>query len=162
MMAMRILVVSDSHGSNAELIQAMDKMEKPDIILHLGDNIEDGEEISKIFGIETHIVRGNGDYDHNYPYDKLVKIAGKNIFMTHGHRWNVKMGFMSLYYKGLELGADLILYGHTHVPINTEEKGISIMNPGSPSLPRQRDKVKTLGLIEIKENQIKTDIIKLP
>lgn len=162
MMAMRILVVSDTHGRQSELIDAMDKMEKPDIILHLGDNIEDGEQLSKIFGVETHIVRGNGDYDHNYPYDKLVELGGKNIFMTHGHRWNVKMGFVSLYYRGLELGADLILYGHTHVPINIVEKGILIMNPGSPSLPRQAERIKTFGLIEIENNQIKTDIIKLP
>ena len=33
----------------------------------------------------------------------------------------------------MELGVDMILFGHTHIPIDIEEDGIKIMNPGSPS-----------------------------
>lgn len=157
---MRILVVSDTHRRQIDLIDRLIELQKPDLILHLGDNVEDGENISKIFGIETLIVKGNGDLHSDYPYDRIVDVEGKRIFMTHGHRYSVKMGFMSLYYKGLEVGADIVLYGHTHVPVNVNEKGIIIMNPGSPSLPRQKQKTKTMGLIEI-NGDITSEIIEL-
>lgn len=157
---MRIVVISDTHGSQVDLIDKMTTLQKPDLILHLGDNVEDGENISKIFGIETLIVKGNGDYNADYPYDRIVDVAGKRIFMTHGHRYSVKNGHMSLYYKGLETDADVVLYGHTHVPLNLDENGIIIMNPGSPSLPRQQERIKTIGLIEINE-KITTKIIKI-
>ena len=158
---MRIIVVSDTHRIEDEIIEAIGEMEKPDLILHLGDNVEDGENLGKIFGVETHIVKGNCDLNPDYPNDRIVDIGAKKIFMTHGHRHGVKSGFMSLYYKGLEVGADIVLYGHTHVPINVKEKGLIIMNPGSPSLPRQEPRIKTFGLIEIEGEEIKTKIIEI-
>lgn len=156
---MRILVISDTHRNIDSLTSVMED-QKPDLVLHLGDNVEDGEMISKIYGLETIIVRGNGDFNQDYPYDRVLDLAGKRIFMTHGHRYSVRNGHMSLHYKGLETGADIVLYGHTHIPVNLREKDLIIMNPGSPSLPRQWERVKTVGLIEINEN-ISSQIIEL-
>lgn len=155
---MRIIVISDTHRQQKELIEKLRELDKADLILHLGDNVEDGENLAKIFGVETLIVRGNGDFDPEYPYDRLIDVEGRRIFMTHGHRYNARSGFMSLYYKGLENQADIVLYGHTHIPVNVNEKGIIIMNPGSPSLPRQIERIETFGLIEINDD-IKTEII---
>lgn len=160
MINMRIIVISDTHRQQIDLIHSLIDLQKPDVILHLGDNVEDGENLSKIFGIETIIVKGNGDFNSDYPYDRILDLAGKRIFMTHGHRYNVKNSYMSLYYKGLEVKADMVLYGHTHVPLNVNEKGMIIMNPGSPSLPRQMERIKTIGLIEINK-EITTEIIKI-
>lgn len=157
---MRIIVLSDTHRQRMGFIGEMIELEKPGLVLHLGDNVEDGEDIFRSFGIKTLIVRGNGDLDFDYPYDRIVNIEGKRIFMTHGHKYNVKKDFMNLYNKGVDVEADIVLYGHTHVPVNTEENGIIIMNPGSPSMPRQRQRIKTIGLIEINE-RIETKIIEL-
>lgn len=157
---MRIMVISDTHRHNLDLMEKTIEIQKPDLILHLGDNVEDGEYLSQESGIKTIIVRGNGDYNPDYPFDRVVDVGGKRIFMTHGHRYSVKDGFMSLYYKGLEVEADVVLYGHTHVPVNVKEKDITIMNPGSPSIPRQREKIETAGLIEI-NGDIRTEIINL-
>lgn len=156
---MRILVISDTHRNIDSLTSVMED-QKPDLILHLGDNVEDGEMISRIYGLETIIVRGNGDFNQDYPNDRVLDLAGKRIFMTHGHRYSVRNGHMSLYYKSLETGADIVLYGHTHIPVNLREKDLIIMNPGSPSLPRQWERVKTVGLIEINGN-ISSQIIEL-
>ena len=157
---MRILVISDTHRHNLDLIEDIIELQKPDRILHLGDNVDDGEYLSEKSGIETIIVRGNGDYDSDYPFDKLIDLGGKRIFMTHGHRYSVGDGFMSLYYKGLEVEADVVVYGHTHVPVNVREKDIIIMNPGSPSIPRQRQRIETVGIIEI-NGHIRSKIIEL-
>lgn len=158
---MRIAVVSDTHGNNKEIIEKLSEMEKPDILFHLGDYITDGVKISKTFGLEAIIVKGNGDYFNiEYKEDEFIEIAGKKIFLTHGHKYGVNSGIQNLYYKGLELGADIVLFGHIHIPVIEKIEDMIIMNPGSPSLPRSAEKIKTFGIIEIEE-KIETKIIKI-
>lgn len=157
---MKIIVVSDTHGDNKDVIEKIMELGKPDVLIHLGDYVEDGIKISKAFGVETIIVRGNGDYGSAYKDDELIELEGKKLFITHGHKYNVRNTIANLYYRGLELGADIILFGHTHVPVNVKEDGIIILNPGSPSLPRGINRKKTFGLIEI-EDTINTKIIEI-
>lgn len=158
---MRIFVVSDSHGNIEDFLNKIFTMERPDLIIHLGDYVDDGLKIAESTGVETIIVKGNGDYFHkDYNEDELVDIKGKKIFMTHGHNYNVRYGVNRLFYKGKELNADLVLFGHTHVPVVIEEDNIIIMNPGSSSLPRTYDREKTFALLEI-EKDIRIEIIKI-
>lgn len=149
---MKIFVVSDTHGSIEDFLRAIETMEKPDLIIHLGDYVDDGLKIEKIMGIRTIIVKGNCDYFHRgYDEDKLIVLNDKKIFITHGHNYNVRYGVNNLSYKGQEVDADLILFGHTHIPIIIEDKDRMIMNPGSPTQPRNYDGKKTFGIIEICE-----------
>ncbi|NLY45909.1 MAG: metallophosphoesterase [Tissierella sp.] len=157
---MRIAVISDTHGMNKDVIEALASIDKPDMLIHLGDYVDDGEKISKILGIPVTIVKGNGDPHSNYNEDELIEIDGKKLFLTHGHRHNVVRNLDTLYYKALEMGADLALFGHTHVPVNLVYDDIIIMNPGSPSLPRSDSFTKTFGLIDIGE-KINTEIRKI-
>lgn len=157
---MRIIVLSDTHGYINNVVDKMMTMDKPDLIIHLGDNARDGEKISQELGIESIVVKGNCDLDSIYNEDELIEIKGKKIFLTHGHKYDVNGGLNRIYYKGLEIGADIILFGHTHIPINIKEDNLIIMNPGSPTNPRKADKIPTFGLIDIKENII-TSIIEI-
>ena len=59
---MRILVISDTHGKVDEALKLIKNMEKPDLIIHLGDYVEDGEYIERETGIKVELVRGNGDF----------------------------------------------------------------------------------------------------
>ncbi len=112
-------------------------------------------------GIKTIIVRGNGDYGHTeYNEDEIIEFKGKKFLLTHGHKYNVQNGITNLYYKGLELGANIVLFGHTHIPIIEKIENMIIMNPGSPSLPRDVIKTKTFGIINI-GNTIDTKIIQI-
>lgn len=158
---MRIIVVSDTHGNNGPFLEKAITMEKPDMIFHLGDFVADAKKISKIMEIEYIAVKGNGDYaimDVNE--DELLEINGKKIFLTHGHRYNVHYDTHDLYKKGLELGADLVLFGHTHMAIIEKKKDLIIMNPGSPSSPRSLDRKRTFGLITIGE-EIEIELISI-
>jgi len=147
---MRIFVVSDTHGSTMEVINKMQTMEKPDLIIHLGDYVEDGVKIEEELEIETIIVKGNGDYFHpEFKEDEILTIEGRRIFLTHGHKYNVSYGEDNLLYRGEELNADIILFGHTHVPLLFKESDIIVMNPGSPSMPRGYNKKKSFGILEI-------------
>lgn len=149
---MKIFVVSDTHGSIREFIEKVNSMEKPGLIIHLGDYVEDGVKIEEAMGIKTVIVKGNGDYFHSdYDEDDILTIGDKKIFITHGHKYNVRYSIDNLFYKAKEVDADLVLFGHTHVPILLQEYGIMVMNPGSASMPRGFNRKKTFGIIEIKE-----------
>ena len=157
---MRIAVISDTHGNNKDIIEALVSMDKPDMLIHLGDYVADGEKISKVLGIPITIVKGNGDHGSNYNEYEILEINGKRLFLTHGHRDNVVRNLDNLYYKALERGADIALYGHTHVPVNIVHEDIIIMNPGSASLPRGGSATKTFGIIVIGE-KIETEILNI-
>ena len=158
---MKIIVVSDTHGNNGSFLETAMAMEKPDLLIHLGDYISDAKKISKIMKVDYITVKGNGDYGiMDFNEDELLEINGKKIFLTHGHRYNVSYNLENIYHKGLELGADLILFGHTHVPIIEKTKELIIMNPGSPSTPRTIDRKRTFGLITIGED-IKVELIEI-
>lgn len=158
---MRIIVVSDTHGNNGPFLEKAITMEKPDMIFHLGDFVADAKQISKIMEIEYIAVKGNGDYGiMDVNEDELIQINGKKIFLTHGHRYNVHYDTNELYIKGLELGADLVLFGHTHMAIIEKMDKLIIMNPGSPSSPRSLDKKGTFGLITIGE-EIEIELISI-
>jgi hypothetical protein len=146
---MRIAVISDTHGEIDLVVRKLISIKDVDLILHLGDYSKDAEKISKKLSVKSVIVKGNGDFGTLYNEDELVGIKGKNIFLTHGHRYGVHRNLNNLYYRGLELEADIILYGHTHVPLVLEENGITIMNPGSPTNPRSLDGKLTFGIIDI-------------
>lgn len=159
---MKFLAISDTHGDVDKVVKFIKNniKEKIEGIFFLGDYVEDGEIISKELDINTYIVAGNGDFHSDYPDDLLLNINQKKILLTHGHRYKLGYDLTTLFFRGLELSADLILYGHTHVPLITREEDILIINPGSPSYPRSINKDKTIALIDI-ENKITAEIISI-
>lgn len=156
---LRIFVVSDTHGRINLFVNYAKTLEKPDLIIHLGDNVEDAYEIEKEMNVETIVVKGNCDFVSNaIDSEKLLIIEDKRIFITHGHRYNVKYDVSAILHRAKEVNADLVLFGHTHSPfIENEKYDIIIMNPGSPTLPRGLNNY-SFGIIEVGE-KIETKII---
>jgi len=132
---MRILVCSDSHGSARNIMLAVDQQPKADAYVFLGDGVRDAECL--LFRNITaaprpaYILRGNCDGAASYPLYETFQLAGKTIFCTHGHCDQVKFGLDVLLYRAEEHGADVCLFGHTHVPYIGYEAGIHLFNPGS-------------------------------
>ena len=65
---------------------------------------------------------------------------------------------LKLKYKALEFGANIVLYGHTHIGKIDFKEGIWFINPGSASLPR--DIGKSFAIIYIEEDSIEPNIIR--
>lgn len=151
MQSKRIGITSDTHGDIAGAVKAMKELGDLDFIIHLGDYAEDGMAIEKSLGMEVIGVKGNCDFHSNLPEDRVLSIGDKKVFVTHGHRYDVKWNYHKLFYKGLEVEADVVLFGHTHVATRFVEEGILVMNPGSSSHPRGHHE-KTYGLLEIGES----------
>ena len=145
---MLIAVISDSHGNKDSINKIKKKISNADVLLFLGDGENDLAEITNDFTGEVFAVRGNCDITGKYPEEQILEIQGKKIFICHGHRYNVKYGYNSIYYRGKEIGADIVLFGHSHIPIIEEYNGIILMNPGSISQGMGRLN-KTLGYIDL-------------
>ena len=62
---------------------------------------------------------------------ELFSLSKTTIFMTHGHNYSVKNNLHALYGAARSLGADLVLYGHTHVAHFEFISGMYVLNPGA-------------------------------
>ena len=129
----KALVISDVHGRTSAVHSIMEQNTQIDIIIFLGDGRDSLYHIESFYPNKTfYCVLGNCDFCAGSDED-FITIAGKNIFLTHGHKYNVKSDreLYSLKKRGALLGADIILFGHTHIPHISEEDGIYFMNPGA-------------------------------
>ncbi len=154
---MRYVIASDIHGSEsccAELLGAYER-EGADRLLLLGDilyhgprnDLPDGYSPRGVVGLlnayndRIFCVRGNCDSEVDqmlleFPIMAeyaLLECCGRTVFMTHGHR------FSDTSLPNLKAG-DILLFGHTHVPMCAEREGIYCLNPGSVSIPKSESK----------------------
>lgn len=132
---MRILVFSDSHAGMRFMRKCVEIM-KPDAMVHLGDYYDDGETLAETFpGIPMHQVAGNCDKFRSPIHARewlCYDLGGVRAYMTHGHRERVKSGIGGLVAEARRNGAQIALYGHTHIPdCHQESDGLWVLNPGS-------------------------------
>lgn len=128
---MKIAVFSDTHKklSGAERVISE---EKPDLILHLGDHIKDAYRLAELFpDIPLECVPGNCDYAPAESETKIITVEGLTLMLTHGHNYRVKYETQSLLNAAYFQGADMVLYGHTHRPVNDRVEGLYVVNPGT-------------------------------
>lgn len=146
---MRVLIVSDTHGRHAGLEKALEKAGKIDYLVHLGDT-EGGEFfIEAICHCPAYIVAGNNDFFSELPKEMEIRFGSKKAFMTHGHYYYVSLGPERLIDEGKARGADIVMFGHTHKPYLEEIDGMTILNPGSLSYPRQQGRRGSFIIMEM-------------
>ena len=119
-------------------------LHQPQQVIHLGDMMYDAEEVAKHYPkLPFCLVPGNCDgWGHATPVKKNITLAGKSILLSHGHRWGVKSDYGAAIADARAAGADILLFGHTHVPYcELLEDGLWVMNPGPAR--------SSYGLIEI-------------
>lgn len=155
---MKILVVSDTHGDVNSLLRAVKAQPDAEVIVHCGDGDEQVQLLKDTYKDKMIVgVRGNCDWNSFLPSKETLNILGKKIFITHGHLYNAKFGLYNLMCAAREEGADILLYGHTHIAMNTYEDGLYVMNPGSCG-----GYMASYGILEITEKgDVLTNIVKV-
>ncbi len=130
---MRIIAVSDTHGDKAVLKQIAEKYPDCAAYFYAGDSELMADD--PVFTTYQAVV-GNMDYDQSFPKTLTKDVDGLRVFMTHGHYYNVREMLDDLLAAGRKEGAQLIIYGHTHVALAEQHSGVVVVNPGSISQPR--------------------------
>lgn len=134
---MKILITSDTHGYYSDISNFILENGNIDLILHAGDNTSDAKSISYETGVQCITVKGNNDYfDYSNDNYELIDIKNMRILLTHGHKENVYRTYNNLIAKAKQTGSSIVIFGHTHTYYNNYHDNILLLNPGSPSLPR--------------------------
>lgn len=149
---MRILIVSDTHRRDQNLMQVLKKMGELDMLIHCGD-VEGSEDyIRQEAGCPVHIVSGNNDFFSRLPREEEFMIGNYRVWLTHGHNYYVSVDGETIREQALARGADIVMYGHTHRPrIDLARKpgDVTAINPGSISYPRQEGRRPSYILMEL-------------
>lgn len=116
---------------------------------------------SLINEIPMRYIRGNTDFYNDVSSEKLITIEDKRIFMTHGHKYSVKRDEKKVIKKGFSKKADIILFGHTHIPFISFLNGVWIINPGSISNRYKRVKNASFARINICDDKIDCEVVEI-
>lgn len=155
MTTIKLLILSDSHGALADMIDIVER-EAPDEIIHLGDCWRDAEKLNYAYpGIPLYMVPGNCDDCYGKNDRLLLEREGWKILLAHGHQWRVKSGTALALAAGRESGAHILLYGHTHRSECRNDQGMWVMNPGTVG---GKYAPATYGVIEISPDGVELEI----
>ena len=129
---LKAAVFSDTHGNNLPMLEAARGAEA-DMLIHLGDHDRDAEVLRQAFpDTPLYYVCGNCDLMPLSPARLVVEIGPVKAFLTHGHLYNIsRWQADSLVYAAQEQGAQLALFGHTHMAVNEQLGGVTLINPGT-------------------------------
>ena len=169
---MKLMIVSDIHGSYDDFKRVMDiyEEEQVDKLILLGDllyhgprnPLPEGYQPKKVIQLLNQYkdkiiaVRGNCDAEVDEMISEfklndnlLLDINGKKVFCTHGQNYNID----NLPNEKI----DVMLYGHFHTGFIKEKDGIIFANPGSISLPKDNTENSYLTIDEEKMELKNTD-----
>jgi hypothetical protein len=164
---MRILVISDTHiPAVADVLPPIiqEEAKKSDYCLHAGDLIaasvlQDLSRLTKTYAVQGNM--DNFDLKKDLPEKTVLQFEDVKIGLIHGRGSPATlMDFIKKEFKDQAKGLDMIVFGHTHYPLDKEMDGIIYFNPGSST-----DKVfapyASYGILEINGKNIKRRIVKI-
>lgn len=134
---MKIGITGDSHGSKQALRQVLQAVPPVEYWFHTGDYSQDGRFLVAESRLPLLAVGGNTDPSEGKAnIDEFITLEGQRIWLTHGHRYLHGQQVAELAWWARKLEADIVVFGHTHVPLVQWFGEVLLINPGSPILPR--------------------------
>ncbi|MBM6986131.1 MAG: metallophosphoesterase [Acidaminococcaceae bacterium] len=137
---MKIGIISDTHGDAASIRKVLAVTPPVERWIHCGDFADDANLLEQATGLPVCRVCGNCDALHGpvtAKPDAFLEWEGCKVWVTHG---NLYVGdardINQLFWWARKLEQDIVIFGHIHRPVFEEQDGVWIVNPGSPSRPR--------------------------
>ncbi len=159
---MRVVVLSDTHvrrgGRKALPAAALVHLRRAEVILHAGDVLEQWflDDLAELAPV--HAVLGNNDTGLDLPERLQLDLAGVRVGMVHdsgartGREARLARWFAS---------CQLVVFGHSHAPLDARGQGHRLLNPGSPTDKRTQPH-HTLALVDLDDARIRrTQIVDL-
>jgi len=158
---MKIGVVSDTHSLEVPQ-QLVEDFKTVDVIVHAGDfcTQEDFNIFAKIKEVKA--VYGNmddSDLREKLPETLMLSYEGKQLGVFHGEG-PAKKVLDSVRRKFQNSKTDIIIFGHSHQPMNELIDHVLYFNPGSPN-DKTYAPYRSYGIIEINNGTVKGHIIKV-
>ena len=154
---MKVAVLADTHAPRywkACPLEVARRLEGVDLILHAGDVCRATvlEELAAFAPVR--VVLGNNDTPDvaawGAPETLRLDLDGLPAAMVHDagpargrpRRLRGRFG-----------GAELVVFGHSHIPLDLAADGVRIFNPGSPT-DRRRQPRGTMGLLRVEDGRL--------
>jgi hypothetical protein len=154
---MRVVVLSDTHAPRRWKCcppTVAGWLRQADVILHAGD-VCTADVLRELadYG-PVHAVLGNNDgpdvAEWGAPVTLQIEVAGLRMAMIHdsgpaaGRLRRMRAAFPAV---------RLVVFGHSHIPLDDSGAGLRIFNPGSPT-DRRRQPHGTLGVLDIADGEL--------
>ena len=161
---MRIVVLADTHipdFAKALPRALVPHLRKAELILHAGDVTSRTVLDELTTYAPVMVALGNNDGPDVAAWgarpEVTVEADGTKIVMLHdaGRREGRERRLQRRFPE-----AGLIVFGHSHMPIDTEADGVRFLNPGSPTWKR-RQPTPTFGIADVAEGRIRTRIAEI-
>ena len=88
---MKILVVSDTHGHDENLMRVLQREWPIDALIHCGDLEGSEDYIPEAVECPCFFVRGNNDFFSDLPKEEVFSLENYRIMVTHGHMYGVSL-----------------------------------------------------------------------
>ena len=151
---MRVLIISDSHGYDENFFKILEETGEPDFLIHCGDSHGHEDVYRRAVNCRFMIVAGNNDFylGSKVRDEEEFDIGPHHVFLTHGHRYKVYYDNQKIVDAAKARGADIVMFGHTHRPVVTLQKGILMVNPGSLTYPRQEGRRPSYIVMKLEDD----------
>lgn len=155
---MRIGLISDTHGKLRP--EVFPHFEGVELILHAGDvgGVDILTELETIAPVRA--VVGNTDGSQlaeRLPEVEKLELLGHTVVLTHGHLIGSPTPPLL---RQLHPDAQIIVYGHTHIPSIDRADGSLVINPGAAGPARFKLK-PTIAILELTDQGADVRIVEL-
>ena len=144
---MKILIVSDSHYYNEYLEKITNHFkDNVDLLIHCGDS-----SLNKDDPLLKDYITVIGNHDtQNFPDYYIYK----NILVTHGHLYDIYLGYDKLIELCKKNNCQYCFHGHTHIPTYQIHDNIHFINPGSTMMNRGNYGFGSFSIVNIENNHL--------
>jgi uncharacterized protein len=147
----RVGVISDTHGLLRE--EALRELKGSDFIIHAGDldTPEILHTLTKIAPVTA--VRGNvdrGEWAKKIPATDVLEAGGISIYVLHN--------LQELDLDPKAAGFSVVIYGHSHRPMQEAKDGVLYFNPGSAG-PRRFNLPISVGKLTVENDKVRAEIV---
>ena len=155
---MRVVILADTHAPRRwkSCPPAVARwLRQADVVLHAGDVCTADVLAELAEYAPVHAVLGNNDgsdvAEWGAPATLEIELGGLRVAMIHdsgqatGRLRRMRAAFPA---------ARLVVFGHSHIPMDQSEGGLRIFNPGSPT-DRRRQPHGTLGVLDIADGELR-------
>lgn len=157
---MLVAVLSDTHIPRRARdlpMKAYELMKGVDAIIHAGDVVSANflkvlEKVAPVYA-----VRGNND--HNLELPETLELTWEEVSIAIIHDSGDRKGRATRMRRQFP-EADVVVFGHSHIPINEYAGDMLLFNPGSPT-DRRRQKSHTMGLMKLEKGALTAQIVEL-
>ena len=183
---MRVGVISDTHNPSVgaepppEVAAAFQGV---DVIIHAGDIYVPScldwlEEIAPVYAVE---LGANAQFKEDarvVDRKRVLHLGGHTIGLTHdllvpgmaqeitelsplAKHFPPDSALSTALETVFDAAVDIVIFGHTHYAVVEEYQGILMVNPGSPSLPKQLRRLGQVAILELEPDRKSAEILDL-